>query len=120
MIASALRVQRVLRDPSVLLVVLGLFTLVADRATVSDLVERLTEIAPSEAATLFGDSLARLTERPSTGLFIIVLGLALAVVDDERDDELHDCAQPRVRAQRPKELRAQARDRPRHGRVRRR
>jgi membrane protein len=79
MIASALAYSAFFAIPSVLLVVLGLFTLVADGGTVSDLVERLTEIAPSEAATLFGDSLARLTERPSTGLFITVLGLALAV-----------------------------------------
>ena len=51
MIASALAYSAFFAIPSVLLVVLGLFTLVADRGTVSNLVERLTEIAPSEAAT---------------------------------------------------------------------
>jgi membrane protein len=60
-------------------VVLGLFTLVADRGTVASLVDRLTEVAPSEAASLLGNSLDRMTERPATGLFVTALGLVLAV-----------------------------------------
>ena len=79
MIASALAYSAFFAIPSVLLVVLGLFTLVADRATVSDLVERLAGDRALRGGRIFGDSLARLTERPSTGLFITVLELALAV-----------------------------------------
>jgi membrane protein len=58
---------------------LGIFTLVADESTIAHLVDRLTAIAPSDAATLFGDSLKRLSERPSTGLALTIVGLALAV-----------------------------------------
>ena len=79
MIASALAYSAFFAIPSVLLVVLGLFTLVADPKTVADVVDRLTAIAPTDAASLFGDSLVRLTERPSTGVLITLLGLVLAL-----------------------------------------
>ncbi len=79
MLASALAYSAFFAIPSVLLVVLGLFTLVADRGTVAGLVDRLTEIAPPEAATLLGDSLDRMTERPVTGLLVTALGFVLAV-----------------------------------------
>ncbi len=79
MIASALAYSAFFAIPSVLLVVLGLFTLLADPQTVADVVDRLTAIAPADAASLFGDSLVRLTERPSSSLLITLLGLVLAV-----------------------------------------
>ena len=78
MIASALAYSA-FAIPSVLLVVLGLFTLFADAQTVADVVGRLTAIAPTDAANLFRDSLVRLTERPRTGIAIPMLGLVLAV-----------------------------------------
>ena len=79
LLASALAYSAFFAIPSVLLVVLGLFSLFADPQTVADVVDRLTAIAPADAASLFGDSLVRLTERPSTGVLITLLGLVLAV-----------------------------------------
>jgi membrane protein len=61
-----------------LLLFLGVFTLVADESTIASLVDRLTIVAPSDAATLFGDSLRRLSERPSTGITLTLVGLGLA------------------------------------------
>ena len=79
MMASALAYSAFFAIPSMLLLLLGVFTLVADDATITHLVDRLTIIAPSDAATLFGDSLRRLSERPSTGITLTLVGLALAV-----------------------------------------
>jgi membrane protein len=79
MVASALAYSAFFAIPSALLLLLGIFTLVADESTIAHLVDRLTAIAPSDAATLFGDSLKRLSERPSTGLALTIVGLALAV-----------------------------------------
>jgi membrane protein len=78
MMASALAYSAFFAIPSALLLVLGVFTLVADQSTIANLVDRLTAIAPSDAATLFGDSLARLSERPSAGVTLTVVGFALA------------------------------------------
>jgi membrane protein len=79
MMASALAYSAFFAIPSVLLVVLGVFTLVADTGTVSEVVEKLTAVAPPEAATLVGDSLERLVERPSAGIMLTIVGLVLAV-----------------------------------------
>ena len=80
MIASALAYSAFFAIPSVLLVVLGMFTLFADPQTVADVVDSLySSIAPADAANLFGDSLVRLTDQPSTSLLLTLFGLALAV-----------------------------------------
>jgi membrane protein len=78
MMASALAYSAFFAIPSMLLLLLGVFTLIADKSTISSLVDRLTIIAPSDAATLFGNSLQRLSERPSTGITLTLVGLALA------------------------------------------
>ena len=67
LMASALAYSAFFAIPSMLLLLLGIFTLVADEATISSLVDRLTIVAPSDAATLFGDSLRHLSQRPATG-----------------------------------------------------
>ena len=79
MMASALAYSAFFAIPSVLLLLLGVFTLFADDATITHLVDRLTIIAPSDAATLFGDSLRRVSQRPSTGITLTLVGLGLAV-----------------------------------------
>jgi membrane protein len=79
MIASALAYSAFFAIPSVLLVVLGVFTLLADPQTVADLVEKLSSIAPADAANLFGESLVRLTDQPSTSVLLTLFGLAIAV-----------------------------------------
>ena len=79
LMASALAYSAFFAIPSMLLLLLGIFTLVADEATISGLVDRLTIVAPSDAATLFGDSLRHLSQRPATGLTLTLLGLGLAL-----------------------------------------
>jgi membrane protein len=79
LMASALAYSAFFAIPSMLLLLLGVFTLVADEATISGLVDRLTIVAPSDAATLFGDSLRHLSQRPATGLTLTLLGLGLAL-----------------------------------------
>jgi membrane protein len=79
MMASALAYSAFFAIPSALLLLLGVFTLVADDATISHLVERLTAIAPSDAATLFGDSLRHLSQQTSAGLTLTLVGLGLAL-----------------------------------------
>jgi|SoiMethySBSTD1v2_1073268.scaffolds.fasta_scaffold34476_6 membrane protein len=79
MMASALAYSAFFAIPSALLLLLGVFTLVADESTIAHLVARLTEIAPSDAADLFGNSLRHLSQRSSTGLTLALVGLGLAL-----------------------------------------
>ena len=79
MMASALAYSAFFAIPSVLLLVLGVFTLVADTSTIDEIVDKLTTVAPQEVANLFGESLQRLSERPSAGILLTVVGLVLAL-----------------------------------------
>jgi membrane protein len=79
MMASALAYSAFFAIPSVLLLVLGVFTLVADQGTITEIVDKLTAVAPEEVAKLFGQSLERLSERPSAGILLTVVGLLLAL-----------------------------------------
>jgi membrane protein len=79
MMASALAYSAFFAIPSVLLLVLGVFTLVADQSTITEIVDRLTAIAPQDVAKLFGESLQRLSERPSAGILLTIVGLVLAL-----------------------------------------
>ena len=79
MMASALAYSAFFAIPAALLLLLGVFTLVADDSTITSLVNRLTEIAPSDAADLFGNSLRHLSQRASTGITLTLVGLGLAL-----------------------------------------
>jgi membrane protein len=79
MMASALAYSAFFAIPAALLLLLGVFTLVADESTITHLVDRLTEIAPSDAADLFGNSLRHLSQRSSTGITLTLVGLGLAL-----------------------------------------
>jgi membrane protein len=79
MMASALAYSAFFAIPAALLLLLGVFTLVADESTITHLVDRLTEIAPSDAADLFGNSLRHLSQRASTGITLTLVGLGLAL-----------------------------------------
>jgi membrane protein len=79
MMASALAYSAFFAIPSVLLLVLGVFTLLADKSTIAEIVDRLTAIAPQDVTKLFGESLQRLSERPSTGILLTIAGLLLAL-----------------------------------------
>jgi membrane protein len=79
-LAAALAYYSFLAIPSVLLVAVGIFSLVADEDAVAEIIERLEGVAPQEALTLLEDTLQRVTEtQANSGLAMIVLGSLLAL-----------------------------------------
>lgn len=78
-IAAALAYYAFLAIPSVLLVALGLFSLLASPDTVSTLVDKLGTIMPREATQLVHDSLTQMTERQAASATIIGIGGLLAL-----------------------------------------
>ena len=78
-VAQALAYSLFLAIPAGMLVVLGVFSLVADAATVESLIDRAQTVMPEEAATLLRDSLRRSTESPGSGIVMTVVGFALAI-----------------------------------------
>jgi membrane protein len=79
MTAQALAFSLFLAIPSALLVLLGVFSLVADPDDVRRLVERLDSVMPEEAADLVGQSLDRSVASTSSGITMTVVGLGLAL-----------------------------------------
>jgi membrane protein len=79
MLASALAFNAFLAIPATLLLVVGLFSLVAEPTLVDDLMERLGTVAPDDAVSLVRDSLLQLRQRSSTGLTMTIVGLVLAL-----------------------------------------
>jgi membrane protein len=79
MIASALAYSTFFAIPSVLLVAVGLFTLIAGPQTITSLIQSFGHVMPSQATQLLGDSLHRLDHRPSTSIAITAVGFVLAV-----------------------------------------
>ncbi len=79
MLASALAFNAFLAIPAMLLLVVGLFSLVADPSLIEELMEKLGAVAPGEAVTLVEDSLLQLQQRSSTGLTMTIVGFVLAV-----------------------------------------
>jgi membrane protein len=79
MLASALAYSTFFAIPSVLLVAVGVFTLVAGPDTIPSLMGHFSQVMPAEATNLLGGSLRRLKERPSTGIAITALGALLAL-----------------------------------------
>ena len=79
MLASALAFSAFLAIPATLILVVGLFSLVAEPSLIGDLMEKLGTIAPSEAVTLVEDSLLQLESQSSTGLVMTIVGLVLAL-----------------------------------------
>jgi membrane protein len=77
--AQAVAYSLFLSIPSVLLVAVGAFSLVADGEDVARLIERAEAIMPAEAAALLGESLQRSTESTGTGLAMTLLGAVLAL-----------------------------------------
>ncbi len=77
--AQALAYSLFLAIPALALVVLGLFSLVADEQTVRSLVGRVDTVMPAEAARLLGDSLERSIDSRGGGVVMTVGGLALAI-----------------------------------------
>lgn len=79
-LAAALAYYAFLAIPSLLLVCVGVFGLVADPSDVGKLVDRLGTVAPPEALTLVRQSLDRITEtQSSSGITMVVVGSVLAL-----------------------------------------
>jgi membrane protein len=79
MIASALAYSSFLAIPSALLVLVGLFTLVAGPDTITSLMDRFGSVEPAQTTDLLGSSLQRLSDDPSAGVAMTAVGALLAV-----------------------------------------
>ena len=79
MLASALAYSTFFAIPSVLLVVVGVFTLLVGPQTISSLMEHFSHVMPGQATSLLGGSLHTLDRRPAEGLAMTIVGLVLAV-----------------------------------------
>jgi membrane protein len=79
MIASALAYSTFFAIPSVLLVVVGLFTLIAGPETITSLIDSFGHVMPGQATQLLDGSLQRLDQHPSTSIVMTVVGFVLAV-----------------------------------------
>jgi len=79
MIASALAYSTFFAIPSVLLVVVGLFSLIASPATIDSVIASFGNVMPTEATQLLHGSLSRLGEKPSASIVMTVVGFVLAI-----------------------------------------
>jgi membrane protein len=79
MLASALAFNAFLAIPATLLLVVGLFSIVADAALIQDLMERFATVMPADAVTLIEDSLLQLEQQPSSGITMVIVGFVLAL-----------------------------------------
>lgn len=79
MLASALAYSAFFAIPATLLVVVGLFSLIAAPSLIDDLMDRFATIAPAEAVTLVKQSILQLEQKPSSGVVMTVVGLLLAL-----------------------------------------
>jgi membrane protein len=79
MLASALAYSTFFAIPSLLLVTVGAFTLIANPATITSLIHHFSHIVPAQAASLLGGSLHRLDAHPSTGVALTIVGIVLAL-----------------------------------------
>jgi membrane protein len=77
-IAQALAYSLFLAIPATALVVLGVFSLVADPRLIDDVIEKAETVMPAEAASLLRTSLLR-TSESGGGIAMTVVGLLLAV-----------------------------------------
>ena len=79
MLASALAYSSFFAIPSVLLVAVGLFTLVAGPSTISQLMAHFSTVMPEQATSLLGSSLRNLDAHPASGVVMTVVGFMLAL-----------------------------------------
>jgi membrane protein len=79
MLASALAYSTFFAIPSVLIVAVGLFTLIASPSTIVGLIDHFHGVMPSEALQLLKSSLLRADAHPAGSVLFTVIGLVLAV-----------------------------------------
>ena len=78
-LAAAVAYNAFLAIPSVLLIALGGFSLLAGPSAVHTITSHLSTVMPKAAVSLLGPSLTRTTQAHSGGLIMIVVGVALAL-----------------------------------------
>lgn len=78
-LAAALAYYSFLAIPSLLLISLGVFTLVADAEAINSLLERFGRVMPADATDLLGESLRRLSENDGGSLAMALVGFVLAL-----------------------------------------
>jgi membrane protein len=78
-IAAALAYYAFLAIPSVLLVGVGLFSLLAGPDAVNTLVDKLGTLMPAQATSLIRDSLTQITQKQAAGAALIGIGGLLAL-----------------------------------------
>jgi membrane protein len=79
MLASALAYASFFAIPSVVMVAVGLFTLIAGPGTIDTLIGHLHGVMPGEATRLLKQSLLRADAHPSSSVVITIIGFVLAV-----------------------------------------
>ena len=79
MLASALAYSTFFAIPSVLLVVVGLFTLVSGPGTIDSLLAHFNHVMPKQAVFLLRGSLKQLDQHPAQTIVITVVGFVLAI-----------------------------------------
>jgi membrane protein len=77
-VAQALAYSLFLAIPATFLLVLGVFSLVADAEAIDSVMERAGAVMPEEATTLLRDSLRRTSASSGSGLFMTLAGFGLA------------------------------------------
>ena len=79
LLAQALAYSAFFAIPSVLLVVVGLFTLVAGPSTIASLMGHLNHVMPAQATTLLNQSLTNLDKHPASSIVMTTVGFVLAL-----------------------------------------
>lgn len=79
LLASALAYSSFFAIPSVLIVTVGLFTLIASPETITSLMGHFRTFMPGEATKLLGDSLRRADRNAGSSLVITVIGFVFAL-----------------------------------------
>ena len=79
MLASALAYSSFFAIPSVLLVTVGVFTLVAGPDTITNLMAHFSTVMPGQATELLGKSLKNLDAHPASSVVMTVFGFVLAL-----------------------------------------
>ena len=79
MVAQALAYSTFMAIPSVLLVVVGVFTLVAGPSTIDTVIANMHTFMPRQATQLISQSLHQLDAKPSSGVAMTIVGFVLAI-----------------------------------------
>src|SRR5262245_36815298 len=79
MLAQALAYSLFLALPATALVVLGVFSLVADPSVIENVVDRVGRVMPAQATQLLEQSLQRSSESTGSSVVMTVAGFALAL-----------------------------------------